>query len=244
MQGIDIDWERYDRQLHDLGVEGQLKLKNSKVLIVGLGGLGTPVAVYLAAAGIGTLLIVDKDVVEKTNFNRQFLFSPSDLGKPKAVVAKKKLEEFNPDINVEAYVLDVFSDEFVSLVEKADLIVDGLDGWRGRLRVNELAVKMKKPLIHAAVEAWYGQFMTVVPGKGPCLHCIFSGVQERRCIRIIGPVAGALGMMEAIETIKLLVGKGEPVIGRLLVFDLKRGRIDEIKIKRNPKCPVCSIYSE
>jgi len=236
---MEISWRRYDRQLHDLGIEGQLKLKSSTVLVAGLGGLGSIASVYLVAAGVGRIIIVDRDKVEETNLNRQIIYTPEDIGKEKAIVAQKRLKSLNPEVEVEAYVMDVFSSEFEELVKRTDIVIDGMDGWKQRLRINELVVKHRKPLIHAAVESWYGQLMVVIPGETPCLHCIFSDIGDRSCIRIVGPVAGVLGLMEVVEAIKLLVGKGTVLKNKLLVVDLKNTSFDFINVRRNPKCPVC-----
>lgn len=236
---MDISWRRYDRQLHDLGVEGQLKIRSSTVLVAGLGGLGSIASLYLVAAGVGKVILVDKDRVEETNLNRQVIYMPKDIGMEKAVVAQRRLKSFNPEVEVEAYVMDVFSPEFEEIVKKSDVVIDGMDGWRQRLRINELIVKNKKPLIHAAVESWYGQLMVVVPGETPCLYCLFSSIGNRSCVRIVGPVAGVLGLMEALEAIKLIVGKGSVVKNKLLVVDLKNMNFDFINVKRNPRCPVC-----
>jgi len=238
---LEVSWRRYDRQLHDIGIEGQLKLKSATVMVAGLGGLGTIAATYLAAAGVGRLILVDRDRVEETNLNRQVIYLPSDVGREKAVVARERLTALNPEVEVHAAVLDVFSDEFEKLVKKSDVIVDGMDGWRQRLRINELAVKHGKPLVHAAVESWYGQLMTVIPRETPCLHCVFSSVGERTCSRIVGPVAGVFGLLEALEVIKLVTGKGEPVKNKLLIADLKNSTFEYLKLRRNPSCPVCGL---
>lgn len=238
---MEISWRRYDRQLHDLGIEGQLRLKTSTVLVAGLGGLGSIASAYLAAAGVGRLILVDKDKVEETNLNRQLIYTPEDMGKEKAMVAKERLKALNPEVEVEGHVMDVFSSEFEDLVRKSDVIIDGMDGWRQRLRINEIAVKYMKPLIHGAVESWYGQLMVVVPKETPCLHCVFSNIGDRACTRIVGPVAGIVGLMEALEAIKMIVGKGELAKNRLLVIDLKSLSFDYIKVRRNPKCPVCGV---
>lgn len=236
---LDISWRRYDRQLHDLGVDGQMRLRSSRVLVTGLGGLGSAASYYLVAAGVGRVMLVDRDRVEETNLNRQILFSTGDIGREKAYAAVDRLRLLNPEVHVEGHVIDVFSDEYESLVEKADVVVDGMDGWRQRLRINELAVKHRKPLVHAAVESWYGQLMVVLPGETPCLHCLFSGLGDRTCSRIVGPVAGVLGLLEANETIKLITGRGEPLKNRLLHVDLKNMSFDFINVKRNPRCSVC-----
>jgi len=238
---LEVSWRRYDRQLHDIGIEGQLKLKSATVMVAGLGGLGAIAATYLAAAGVGRLILVDRDRVEETNLNRQVIYLPGDVGREKAVVARERLAALNPEVEVHAAVLDVFSDEFEELVKKSDVIVDGMDGWRQRLRLNELAVKHGKPLVHAAVESWYGQLMTVIPRETPCLHCVFSSVGERACSRIVGPVAGVFGLLEALEVIKLVTGKGEPIKNKLLVADLKNSTFEYLKLRRNPFCPVCGF---
>lgn len=235
----DESLRRYERQLWHIGLEGQLRLRGSTALVTGLGGLGSVSAIYLAAAGVGRLILVDKDKVDESNLNRQVLYTPSDVGREKAIVASERIRFQNPDVKVEAYVLDVFSEEYEDLVKESNVIVDGMDGWEQRLRMNELAVRYSKPLVHAAAEAWYGQLMVVVPGETPCLSCVFTNAPKRRCSRVVGPVPGVLGLMQAVEALKLLTGIGTPVKGRLLVVDLKNMSFDFILLRRNPLCPVC-----
>ncbi|MGB9786819.1 MAG: HesA/MoeB/ThiF family protein [Infirmifilum uzonense] len=234
--------ERYDRQLRIWGVQAQEKLKTSTVLIVGLGGLGSPVAVYLTAAGVGKLIIVDSERVELSNLNRQFLHWTPDVGSLKTQSALKKLKTLNPNVEIELVEKRIATlEDALELVKKADVVVDCLDNWDTRFLLNEACVKLGKPLVHAAVRGFYGQLMVVVPGKGPCLRCVFpEGLKEERPIPIAGPTAGVLGSFEALETLKILTGTGEPPVGKLFLFDGTREGFDTLTVRRRPDCPVCS----
>ncbi len=231
---------RYDRHKSIIGEEGFRRLRGSTVLIVGVGGLGSVASYYLAGAGVGKLILVDKDTVDITNLNRQILYTEEDVGKPKVIAARKRLLLFNKEVIVEAYDISVFDSGFEPLVKKSDVIVDGLDNWEARLRVNELAVRHGKPFVHAAVEEWYGQLLTVLPGKGPCLNCLFQGVMKKQVPRVIPSLPGVVGSLEASEAIKILTGIGEVFYDRILHMDFKYGVFSEIKVKRNPECPFCS----
>ncbi|MEM0027190.1 MAG: HesA/MoeB/ThiF family protein [Ignisphaera sp.] len=246
LDGYEIS--RYDRQIRLFGVEGQEKLKNATVLVVGAGGLGSVVLTYLAYAGVGRLIVVDKEYVELSNLNRQILYKDSDIGKPKAEVVCEKIKEIYPRIRVECYNR-AFDREFgEEIVKIADVVVDALDNWDDRLLLNELCVKYRKPLIHAGVEGWYGQITTIIPGKTPCLHCIRPLRQTRRSdvrnpLPVIGVTPGALGVLQAAEAIKLITNTGHPLYGRLLIVDLYSMEFRSIEIKRNPRCPVCGSIS-
>uniref|UniRef100_A0A7J3ZL93 HesA/MoeB/ThiF family protein n=1 Tax=Fervidicoccus fontis TaxID=683846 RepID=A0A7J3ZL93_9CREN len=234
-------YNRYDRQLRLLGIENQNKLKRAKVLVVGLGGLGSTVSLFLAAAGVGRLVLLDRDRVEMSNLNRQILYTPADIGAFKASVAEKRVREFNPEVDVVGSILNVQSDEVENIVKDVDVIVDCLDNWEDRFRVNELAVKHSKPLVHAAVEGWWGHLTTILPTEGPCLNCIFPQSLTTRRVRvsILGAVAGALGCMEALEAIKVILDSQDTLVGVLLYFDFKSHDHIKIRVKKSVKCPVC-----
>jgi molybdopterin/thiamine biosynthesis adenylyltransferase len=234
--------ERYDRQLRVWGVEAQERLKRSTALVVGVGGLGSPVAMYLAAAGVGRLVLVDPEVVELSNLNRQVLHWTTDLGRAKVESAAEKLRRLNPHVEVVAVRRRIESlEDAVQLVREADVVVDCLDNWRTRFLINEACVRLGKPLVHAAVRGLYGQLMVVKPGEGPCLRCLVpeEPPQEER-IPVAGPTPGALGALEAMEAVKLLTGYGEPLVGKLLVYDGLHGSVDVIAVRKRENCPVCS----
>lgn len=234
--------ERYDRQLRVWGVEAQERLRRSTALVVGVGGLGSPVAMYLAAAGVGRLVLVDPEVVELSNLNRQVLHWTTDLGRAKVESAAEKLRKLNPHVEVVAVRRRIESlEDAVQLVREADVVVDCLDNWRTRFLINEACVRLGKPLVHAAVRGLYGQLMVVKPGEGPCLRCLVpeEPPQEER-IPVAGPTPGVLGALEAIEAVKLLTGYGEPLVGKLLVYDGLHGSVDVIAVRKRENCPVCS----
>jgi molybdopterin/thiamine biosynthesis adenylyltransferase len=234
--------ERYDRQLRVWGVEAQERLRRSTALVVGVGGLGSPVAMYLAAAGVGRLVLVDPEVVELSNLNRQVLHWTTDLGRAKVESAAEKLRRLNPHVEVVAVRRRIESlEDAVQLVGEADVVVDCLDNWRTRFLINEACVRLGKPLVHAAVRGLYGQLMVVKPGEGPCLRCLVpeEPPQEER-IPVAGPTPGALGALEAMEAVKLLTGYGEPLVGKLLVYDGLHGSVDVIAVRKRENCPVCS----
>ncbi len=234
------DVERYSRQIPIIGDEGQERLRNSAVLIVGVGGLGSIAALYLALAGIGRLILIDDGIVELSNLNRQVLYGPSDIGRPKALVAKEKLEALNPDVKVEAYNARLDENLGRALIERANVVIDALDNWPSRHLLNRLCVSLKRPLIHAGVYGLYGQITTIIPGKGPCLACIFPRpIDVKGPMPIIGPASGVLGLLQACEAIKLITGIGKPLVGRLLIIDLSNMEFSQVEIRRNSSCPVC-----
>ncbi len=237
----ELDLERYDRQIPVIGIDGQRKLAQSSVLIVGVGGLGSPVSLYLAAMGIGKLVLVDKEEVELSNLNRQILYSTRDIGKKKVDVAKHRLQELNPYVEIEVYEQSLDEDLARDLVKRVDAVVDALDNWETRMILNKVCVEYRKPLVHAGVEGFYGQVMTVVPGKGPCLACLFTRTSPSRTrIPVMGVTPGVLGAIEAAEVVKLLLSMGKPLVGRMLIVDLLSMEFRTIEVRRNPRCPVCS----
>jgi len=241
----EAELNRYDRQIKIWGLESQLKLKSSTVLIVGAGGLGTAVAVYLAYSGVGRIIIVDDQEIELSNLNRQILYTEDDLGKPKALAACEKLRRMNPHIEVECYNVRFDREIGEKLVARADVVVDALDNWSTRLLLNELCIKLGKPLIHAAVEGFYIQLTTIIPGKTPCLYCIFGARRDvERVIPVVGVTPGVAGVLEAAEALKIILKLGKPLLGRLLIINLLDMNFETIEVKRNPLCPVCGKLSE
>ena len=239
---VEDELERYDRQLRmpGFGVEAQLKLKRSAALIVGAGGLGSVVSLYLAAAGVGRLRIVDNGDVELSNLNRQILYSTNDIGKQKVVIASRKLKELNPRISIEPVSEEITEENLPNLLDGMDVVVDCLDNFRSRFILNRACIKHGKPLIHGAIYGLEGRLMTIIPGKSPCLACLIpQEPKETPIVPVLGPLPGIIGAFEALEAIKLLTGIGEPSIGRLLVIDGEDLSFYSIEVKRNPDCPVC-----
>ena len=233
--------DRYDRQLRVWSIEDQLKLKNSSVLVVGVGGLGSPIAVYLTAIGVGKLVLVDEGVVELSNLNRQILYSTDDIGKPKVEVAANKLRRLNPNVEVVPIKARLTEELAEKLVPQVNVVVDALDNWETRFILNKVCVKYRKPLVHGGVEAWYGQAMTIIPGKTPCLQCLVPVMPKPRetPIPIVPTTPGIIGLIEANEVVKLILGKGNLLINKLLVYDGLHGEFTTVKVSRNPNCPVC-----
>jgi len=234
--------ERYSRQMliTGWGIEGQEKLKKAKVAIVGIGGLGCLSSLYLAAAGIGKIILIDREKFELNNLNRQILCWVKDIGRPKAEVAKEKLLAFNPEIEIIAFNTEISKENIDKIIGKVDVIVDGLDNWKTRFMINEYCVSNKIPFVHAGVTEMHGQITTIVPGKGPCLRCIFPKTpREMRYFPIMGATPALLASLQVMETIKLITGIGQPLIGRILFMDGKEVNAEVIKIEKMANCPVC-----
>ena len=234
--------ERYNRQMliSDLGLEGQRKLRASKVVVAGIGGLGCLSSLYLAAAGFGEIILVDKGKFKLSDLNRQILCWQRDLRRFKADVAKEKLEALNPEIQVEALVTEITKDGVHDVIGDADVVVDGLDNWRTRFVINEYCVMQGIPFVHAGVSALHGQMITIVPGKGPCLRCIFpKEPPEVERIPVLGATPALFAALQVMETIKLITGIGEPLIGRMLFLNGKEMEFETVEMKRSVKCPIC-----
>jgi molybdopterin/thiamine biosynthesis adenylyltransferase len=231
--------ERYSRQILLFGEEGQERLKNATIFIAGAGGLGSPVSIYLAVAGVGRIILVDKDAVERTNLNRQILHYDRNIGRKKTASAEEKLRAINPDITVE--VLDTTIDEtnVHELVGNADGIVDAMDNFPTRYLLNRVALKMGIPLFHGAIRGLYGQATTVLPGKTACLRCVFPHPPPKEVFPVVGVTPGFIGMVQATEVVKYLVGTGELLANRLLLWDGERAVVEEIALERDPSCEVC-----
>ncbi len=238
---------RYARHLTlpEVGEEGQLKLLDSKVLLIGAGGLGCPTGVYLAAAGVGTLGIIDYDVVDLTNLQRQILHAEDQVGKPKVESAKKRLEGLNSDIRIVPIRERLSRDNVLQLVREYDIVVNGCDNFPTRYLINDACVLEKKPLVDGSIFRFEGQVTIFYPGKGPCYRCLYPEPpppdMAPSCAEggVLGVLPGIVGSIEAVETIKLILEKGEPLIGRLLMYDALAQKFREMKIRRDPHCPVC-----
>jgi molybdopterin/thiamine biosynthesis adenylyltransferase/rhodanese-related sulfurtransferase len=239
---------RYSRHLliPEVGSAGQAKLLESKVLIIGAGGLGSPSALYLAAAGVGTLGIVDFDVVEASNLQRQVIHSTERLGEKKVDSARKTIEALNPDVNVVTYDEMLLADNVERLIAGYDVILDGTDTFETRYLLNDAAVAAGIPVAHASVFRFEGQLSTFVPYVGPCYRCLYPTPPPAELAPgcsvagVLGVVPGIMGLLQANEVLKLLIGMGEPLIGRLLLFDALDGSFSELRLNRDPACPVCS----
>jgi len=231
--------ERYKRQILLFGEDGQELLKKAQIFIAGAGGLGSPIACYLAVAGIGTITIVDMDIVEQTNLNRQILHTDRDIGKKKTVSAMEKLRELNPDIKVNAIDATIAEDTIDELVGRADGIVDAMDNYPTRYLLNQAALRKEIPFFHGAIRGFYGQATTVLPGRSPCLACVFPRAPPKEVFPVVGATPGVIGTIQATEVIKYITGQGQLLDGRLLIWDGMSATTEEIRIERNPGCPVC-----
>jgi len=239
--------ERYSRQiiLSEVGGKGQEKIFNAKVLIVGAGGLGSPIALYLAAAGVGTIGIVDSDRVELNNLQRQILHSTDDVGMPKVESAAKRLKSLNPDVEVVSHHIRLTSQNALQIIEGYDIVVDGSDNFPTRYLVNDACYLLGKPMSHGAILRFEGQAFTMIPNETPCYRCLFPSppppglVPSCQQAGILGAVAGVIGTIQAAEVLKLILGVGSPLLGRLLIFDASEMEFRTVKIPKNPKCALC-----
>jgi sulfur-carrier protein adenylyltransferase/sulfurtransferase len=237
---------RYQRHLalREIGVAGQEKLKAARVLIVGAGGLGSPGALYLAAAGCGTLGLLDCDRVDVSNLQRQVLFDTAGVSRPKAEAGGERLAALNPEIRIVPHVLELKAANVRELLEGYDLVLDGTDRLATRYLVNDACVLFGKPLVTAAIHRFEGQLMTYVPGRGPCYRCLFPDAADApvpNCAEagVLGVLPGVMGTLQATEAIKLITGVGEPLIGRLLVYDALAMQFGEFRVARRSDCAVC-----
>jgi sulfur-carrier protein adenylyltransferase/sulfurtransferase len=243
---------RYSRHtlLPEVGVEGQLKLLNAKVLLVGAGGLGAPAALYLAAAGIGTLGLIDDDEVDESNLQRQVIHNTTRVGQPKTESARKTIEELNPDVKVVEYRTRLDASNIIDIIKDYDVIVDGADNFPTRYLLNDASVRLRKPVVSASILAFDGQISTFVPFEGPCYRCLYPTPPPAElapscgAAGVLGVMAGVMGLLQANEVIKLVAGIGEPLIGRLLLYDSLGTRFTELKVRRDPECPICGPNAE
>lgn len=231
--------ERYARQIMLFGEEGQLKLKQARVFIAGAGGLGCPVALYLAAAGVGHLRIVDKDVAERSNLNRQVLHWEGDIGKEKVVSVEEKLFAVNPHISIETFCKVIDGSNVSELVGDADLIVDAMDNYPTRYLLNRTAHEKGIPLIHGAIRGFDGQATTVIPGKSACLSCIFPCEPPSEVFPVVGVTPGIIGMIQANEVIKYLTGAGDLLTDRLLVWNGMSSEMETLRFGKRCDCEIC-----
>jgi adenylyltransferase/sulfurtransferase len=241
------DRERYSRHLvlREIGVAGQEKLKAARVLVIGAGGLGSPSALYLAASGVGTIGVVDFDSVDVSNLQRQVIFDSASVGTPKAKAACTRLLSLNPHIDLVAHQLELRADNVLQLFGRYDIVLDGTDRFGTRYLSNDACVILRKPLVSAAIHRFEGQAMTYVPERGPCYRCLFPAPPGEGLVPncaeagVLGVLPGVMGTIQATEAIKLIVGAGEPLIGRLLTYDALAMRFEEFRFKRRADCAVC-----
>ncbi|MBA0903273.1 MAG: molybdopterin-synthase adenylyltransferase MoeB [Candidatus Nitrotoga sp.] len=240
---------RYSRHilLPDIGIEGQQKLHDAHALIIGAGGLGSPVSLYLAASGVGTLTLVDDDTVDLTNLQRQIIHRTSSVGMPKVDSARASLAEINPDVLVTALNERADMKRLLELVAQADIVIDCSDNFATRYALNQACVELKKPFVSGAATRFDGQVAVfdMRQSHSPCYHCLYpeqSDALETRCaiMGVLAPLVGIIGSMQAAEALKLLVGMGTPLCGRLLVMDALHMELRTVKLSRDPACPVCS----
>jgi adenylyltransferase/sulfurtransferase len=222
------------------GEGGQEKLKHSRVLIAGAGGLGSPAALYLAAAGIGHLRIVDRDRVDLSNLNRQILHGEGDLGNPKVASARERLVRLNSEVVVEALQEEIREDTLPALIEGCDLIIDGLDNFPTRYLINETIQKREIPFVYGGILGFMGMATFIHPGRTPCLKCLFPQAPPPKKFPVLGTTPGIIGVIEANEAIKYITGLGKLLSGRLLVYNGSEMKFSEVVVEKNRECPVCN----
>jgi molybdopterin/thiamine biosynthesis adenylyltransferase len=232
--------ERYQRQIMLFGEAGQEKLKAARVVIAGAGGLGCPVATYLAVAGVGHIRIIDHDTIERTNLNRQILHWEKDIGVAKTDSAGEKLRAVNPEIEVEVVRVTINEETAPGLIRDADAIIDAMDNYPTRYLLNHLACQFGIPLFHGAIRGFDGQVTTILPGKTACLSCIFPKAPPKEIFPVIGVTPGIIGMIQANEVLKYLLGTGELLGNRLMIWDGLRSVLETVQVERDPSCTECS----
>ncbi len=242
--------QRYSRHLimPEVGVQGQAKLKSASVLLIGTGGLGSPLGLYLASAGVGRIGLVDFDVVEITNLQRQVLYTHEDVGKPKLEAAQKRLTAINPYITVQTHPARLASDNALEILKGYDVIVDGTDNFPTRYLVNDACVLLGKPNVYGSIFRFEGQASVFYAEKGPCYRCLYPEPPPPGLVPscaeggVLGILPGIIGTIQATEAIKLILGSGEPLIGRLLLFNALKMRFRELKLRKSPTCPACGPH--
>jgi molybdopterin/thiamine biosynthesis adenylyltransferase/rhodanese-related sulfurtransferase len=244
--------ERYGRHLllPEIGLEGQTKLLDAKVLLLGAGGLGSPTALYLAAAGVGTLGIVDDDVVDLSNLQRQIIHSTATVGTPKVDSAEIAINGLNPDVKVVKYQARLDASNIMEIIEGYDVIVDGVDNFPTRYLLNDATVRLQIPVVSASILGFDGQLSVFAPYDGPCYRCLYPVPPPAELAPscgangVLGVLPGVMGLLQAVEVVKLVTGAGDPLIGRLLLYEALSTSFTELKVRRDPECPICSRSPE
>jgi adenylyltransferase/sulfurtransferase len=239
--------ERYSRHLimPEVAMEGQKKLKHAQVLLIGMGGLGSPLALYLAAAGVGRIGLLDFDVVDFTNLQRQVIYSTDDVGRPKLQSARERIAGINPYVQIDTYETRLTSENALEIIEKYDIIIDGTDNFPTRYLVNDACVLLRKPNVYGSIFRFEGQASVFYAKEGPCYRCLYPEPPPPGLVPscaeggVLGVLPGIVGLIQATEAVKLILGKGEPLIGRLLLFDALAMKFRELKLKKDPNCPIC-----
>jgi molybdopterin/thiamine biosynthesis adenylyltransferase len=244
--------DRYSRHLllPEVGIEGQQKLLDAKVLLLGAGGLGSPTALYLAAAGVGTLGIVDDDTVDLSNLQRQVIHNSDRIGVPKVDSAEETINALNPDVNVQKYAVRLGPENIMDILPDYDIVVDGLDNFPTRYLLNDASVRLQVPVVSAAILGFEGQLSVFKPYDGPCYRCLFPVPPPAELAPscgangVLGVLPGTMGLLQATEVIKLILGEGDLLVGRLLMYDALAAKVTEVKVRRDPDCPICSRHPE
>jgi len=239
--------KRYSRHLilPEVGLAGQLRLKQSSALVIGAGGLGVPLTQYLSAAGVGRLGIVDFDVIDETNLQRQVLYGTKDIGRKKAEVARERVAQINPNVDVQAHETRLTSENALDILKDYDVIIDGTDNFPTRYLVNDASVLLRKPNVYGSIFRFEGQASVFDARTGPCYRCLYAEPPPPGLVPscaeggVLGVLPGIIGSIQAVEALKILLGKGDTLVGRLLVFDALRMKFRELKLRKNPDCPIC-----
>jgi molybdopterin/thiamine biosynthesis adenylyltransferase len=239
--------ERYSRHiiLKEVGGKGQQKLLGGKVMIIGAGGLGSPIALYLAAAGVGTIGIADADLVELSNLQRQIAHQTKDIGVPKVLSAREKMVAMNPDVRVNTYHEWISAANILNIIEKYDFVIDGTDNFAAKFLINDACVLAGKPYSHGGILHFVGQTLTFIPGQSACYRCIFPTPPPKDAIPtcsqagVLGVLPGVIGMIQATEALKYLLGMGELLASRLLIYDALAMTFRTVQVRRNAHCPIC-----
>ncbi|MDR2106360.1 MAG: molybdopterin-synthase adenylyltransferase MoeB [Coriobacteriales bacterium] len=250
MSFSDEQLTRYSRHilLKEVGVKGQKRIAQGRVLIIGAGGLGAPAALYLAAAGVGTIGIADADAVELSNLQRQIIHSTPDIGRPKVQSARETMQAINPDVKVVTHHGFVDASNITILIDSYDFVLDGTDNFPAKFLINDACVLAGKPFSHAGIIRFKGQLMTWLPNQGPCYRCVFKeppppdAVPSCREAGVIGAMGGVIGSLQAMEAVKYLIGIGEPLVSSLLTYNALKAEFRKIRLPRNPQCPICGSH--
>jgi molybdopterin/thiamine biosynthesis adenylyltransferase/rhodanese-related sulfurtransferase len=248
----DAQRNRYSRHLlvPEVGEAGQIKLLDARVLLIGAGGLGSPAALYLAAAGVGTLGLVDDDVVDESNLQRQIVHNMTRVGQPKTSSARQTIEALNPDVKVVEHNERLVAENVIGILNQYDLIIDGADNFPTRYLLNDASLLTRKPVVHGSIFRFEGQITVFQPHEGPCYRCLFPEPPPPElapsCAEagVLGVLPGIIGSLQAVEAIKLLLGIGDPLVGRLLLYDALETSFRELRLRRNPECPACGAHAK